>query len=100
MTIPRHFGAGRLGFKALAGPTIKLLHLHARQHTGLKSQQLALVGQRRVPAGGEMAAPPATDSGWRTGGVGGDVGGHGRFGGQSAATAQNSVNPMSMSGDQ
>ena len=81
LTIPRHFGrsAGRLRLKTLAGSAVELLDLHAGQHARLKTQQLALVGQGWVPAGGEMAALPATDGRCRTGGVGGNVGGHGQL---------------------
>ena len=79
LTIPRHSGgcAGLLGLKALAGPAVNLLHLHRGQHARLKAQQFALVGQRRIPTGGEMAALPAADGRRGAGVVGGNIGRHG-----------------------
>ena len=63
LTTYRHPGLGRclgwLGVKALAGAAVELHDLYRGQHLGLKAHELAKIGKRRVPTGGEMSALPA-----------------------------------------
>jgi hypothetical protein len=49
----------KLGFEPLASPAVELLNLSRRQHARLKTQQLAAVGKRWVPARSKVTALPA-----------------------------------------
>lgn len=81
LTIGRHLGPCRFRFKALARAAVELQHLHARQIARLEAQQLAAVGQGRVPARGEETALPAVHAGAGCLGVGGNVWWHGEAAG-------------------